>query len=136
MGTSLSIDVLFNPEQQEISLDPGTITLTDDIDYVVWTFQGFPEDSSPVIRFADGSSGPFQWLQRDETQMIGCGNRGPGPTQDANFYPYQADARLATGAPCSRDGLVINVAIGPKVVELDIEPIGETRCEWPATCLH
>lgn len=107
----LDVIVRFNLELQDLTIDQDSISLTDDVDYVVWEVQGLPPGASARIRFGEDGNGPFQQLSQYSDRAIGAGNRGPNGN---NFYAYQAEVQLVHGAPWTREGLVINQATKPK----------------------
>lgn len=120
-----TITVRFNADSQEVTLDQSAITLTNDIDSVIWEVEGLPAGASASIHFDGNGSGPFQEFVQYGDRMIGLGNRGPGATLGANFYPYRAELQPADGASWSSSGLVINQATAAKTAQDDgNNPIG------------
>lgn len=96
--TTLGVLVRVEPDGT-LSVTPDTVTLNDEVQYVVWTFVGLP-GISPEIQFLDGNpKGPFVSMDSSTQWIIGIGNRGPeaAPVRE---YPYRivAGGFEATGS--------------------------------------
>lgn len=124
-----TITVRFNADSQDITLDQSAITLTNDVDYVIWEVQGLPPGASANIRFDGDGSGPFQRLLQYADRVIGIGNRGPGPTVKANFYRYHAELLPVAGESWSSAGLVINQATAAKRAATHSNDEGMVGCD-------
>jgi hypothetical protein len=88
--TTQDVFVQVEPDGR-VSLTPATVTLRDDVHYVVWRFLGLPEGVWPELRFLAGNphQGPFVSLDISRDWIIGVGNRGPEGAPEENEYPYR-----------------------------------------------